>query len=177
MKAKDECRLAEFPCNYHHQFYQKHKMYFSESGVLCKEADFERQEYKFIVLLRCALPMVLNALHNESGHFGIETTASLFHRQFYYRGYAQVICDYIGSCVPCVTKNSTKRKHGMLSKVSAQRPFETLSMDFLFIANDRSGYGHVLEMTDMLTKYAYFELRVIEQLCKLLDVKKVFTCP
>ena len=87
-------------------------------------------------------------------------------------------------------------------------------MDFLSIENDRSGYGHVLVVTDVFTKYVYafptknkkaitvvkllvdkvfsvfalpqkllsdrernFESRVIEQLCKSLGIKKVYTCP
>ncbi len=214
VKMNEDVRPADFPRNYRRLFYQKHKMYFNESGILCKKADFEGQDYELIVLPHCALPLVLNALHNESGHFGIERTASLFRRRFYYPGYAQVISDYIGSCVPCVTKKSTKKKHGMLGEVSARRPFETLSMDFLSIENDKSGYGHVLIVTDVFTKYAYafptknekattvakllvdkvfsvfglpqkllsdrgrnFESKVIEQLCKLLGIKKVFTCP
>ena len=94
-----ECRPAEFPHNYCRLLEQKHKMYFNESGILCKKADFEGQEYELIVLPHCALPLVLNALHIESGHFGIERTASLFHQRFYYPSYAQVIYDYIGSCV------------------------------------------------------------------------------
>ncbi len=79
-------------------------MYFNESGILCEKADFDGQEYKLIVLPHSALPMVLNALQKESGHFGIERTASQFHRRFYYPGYAQVICDYIfleGTPVTC----------------------------------------------------------------------------
>ena len=205
---------CDFPRTYRKLFFVRDQMYMNDSGILCKKAMIFGQEHELIVLPHGALPLVLHALHDESGHFGVERTASLFRRRFYYPGYAQAICDYIGSCASCIAKKTVKKKRGFLGEVTASRPFETVSMDFLSIETDKNGYGHVLVVTDVFTKYAFafptknekaltvakilvekvfsvfglpqkllsdrgrnFESRVIEQLCKLLQIKKVFTCP
>ncbi len=53
---------------------------------MCKKSDIKGQEYEIIVLLHCAQPIVLYALHNESEQFGVARTVCFIiltmHKQY-----------------------------------------------------------------------------------------------
>ena len=213
LKDDTKCSPVDFPKSYRKLFFVKNQLMFNKDDVLCKRALFDGVEHLLVVLPKSKLPMVLRLLHDESGHMGTDRVAKFFQRRFFLPGYSRRIDDYIMSCKQCVLKKSPVVKQGELGEVVAFRPFQTLSMDYLALDIDRSGYGHVLIVTDVFTKYAFaiptknetattvakvlmgifntfglperllsdrgrnFESQVIEQLCTLLGVNKVFTCP
>ena len=129
-------------------------------------------------------------------------------------GYTKSISNFVNSCRMCNAKKDVPSKKGKMGRVSADRPFQVVSMDYLKSEHDTAGYHNILVVTDIFTKYAFafptrnetaittakvlvdkvfsvfgiperllsdngksFESEVIEQLCVLFGVKKVFTCP
>ncbi len=204
----------DFPKRYRRLFFVKEQLRINDKGVLCKKTVIDGNSYELVVLPHAQLPNVLRALHTDSGHLGVERVAAFFQRRFYYPGYSKAISQYVASCGPCILKKSRVVRQGELGEVTATRPFETLSMDYLSLEYDTYGYGHVLVITDVFTKFAFavptknekaltvakvlvdkvfsvfgiperllsdrgrnFESLVIEQMCKLMGIKKVFTCP
>ena len=209
-----KCKPADYPRSYRKLFFLKDQLTFNKDGVLCKRAMINGEEHQLIVLPKKQMPFVLKLLHDESGHLGTDRVAKFFQRRFFLPGYSKFIDEYIASCKQCILKKAPVVKHGELGEVSANRPFQTLSMDYLALDMDRHGFGHVLVVTDLFTKYAFaiptknetattvakallenvfnifglpekllsdrgrnFESQVIAQLCTLLGIKKIFTCP
>ena len=209
-----QTRPKEYPKRYRKLFYLKDQLFVGSDGLLYKRSTIDGVVYNLIVLPINTLPRVLQALHDESGHFGADRVINLFRRRFYMAGYAKAICDYVNSCKPCNIKKDIPSKKGKMGRVGASRPFEVLSMDYLKLEPDTAGYRNILVVTDVFTKYAFafptrnetalttakvlmekvfsvfgipekllsdngksFEAEVIKQLCGLLGVQKIFTCP
>ena len=205
---------TQFPRKYRKLFFCRSALFFDKENILKKRSVINGVNYNQIVLPRDKLHLVLKQLHDQSGHLGIDKICKLFQRRFHFQGYLKAIGEYIDSCPNCLIKKSPVKKQTDLGRVTASRPFETLSMDFLKLDESVSGYKKVLVVTDVFTKYAFafptknelaltvakilvdnvfsifgipekllsdngpnFVSDVIKQLCKLLGVKKIYTCP
>ena len=209
-----KCKPSEFPKPYRKLFFIRDQLVFNDNNVLCKKACIDGIQHQLIVLPKKQLSFVLKQLHDESGHFGTERVSKFFQQRFYSPGYTKAIDDYIASCKRCILKKAPVKRHGEMGEVSASRPFQVVSMDYLSLDMDKHGFGHVLVVTDLFTKFSFaiptrnetattvakalldnvfnifglpekllsdrgrnFESQIIGQLCTLLGVKKIFTCP
>ena len=214
LNSKDKVVPQQFPRCYRKLFFCKDKLFQDDKGILKKTTNIDGQDYDTIVLPRSQLPTVLKFLHDKSGHLGIDRICKLFKTRFFYAGYMKAISEYIDSCPKCLVKKSPVKKQTSLGRVTASRPFEMLSMDFLKLDENPRGYKKVLIVTDVFTKFAFafptknelattvakllvdnvfsifgiperllsdrgrnFESDVIKQLCALLGINKIFTCP
>ena len=151
----DKVPPKEYPRRYRKLSQLRDMTFIGEDGILYKRATIEGLVYNLIVIPTATLPRVLEALHDESGHFGVERIISFFQSRFYMSGYTKAISDYVNSCVPCNKKKDLPRKKGKMGRVTADRPWQVVSMDYLKLEQDAAGYHNILVVTDVFTKYAF----------------------
>ena len=120
-----------------------------------KKVTLEGFGYNLVVLPRDKISYVLKLIHDRSGHQGIDRVAKLFQHRFYYSGYYKYIGDYIQSCPKCETVKGTTAHNSAMGRVTALRPFEVLSMDFLRLEQSDQGYQKVLVVMDVFTKFTF----------------------
>ena len=153
--CNQKCKPSQFPRAYRKLFFCKDRIFQDEKGVYKKSVQIDGVDFDTIILPRASLPSVLKKLHDDSGHLGIDRICKLFRTRFFYTGYMTAIANYIDSCPRCIVKKSPVKKQTDLGRVTASRPFEMLSMDFLKLDENEKGYKKVLVVTDVFTKYAF----------------------
>lgn len=97
---------------------------------------------------------VLQSLHDDSGHLGIEKTTELVKDRFYWPKMCQQVEQYIKSCGRCITRKTLPKKVAPLNHMTSSGPFDLVCIDFLSIEPDSKGIGNVLVITDHFTRYA-----------------------
>ncbi|CAI5467927.1 unnamed protein product [Closterium sp. Yama58-4] len=96
---------------------------------------------------------------NLSGHFGVDKTQKLLHRQYYWPDSANDVQRYVSSCRVCQAMKSTRqRPAGLLQPLEPpERPWQQVTMDFVTgLPAGPSGNDAVLVVVDRLTKMAHF---------------------
>jgi len=93
-----------------------------------------------------------------AGHFGSENTIEIVTRDFYSKGLADWIRDYVRSCDEC--QHSKSWRH---AKYGSLPPFEvpyaawsSISMDFITQLPESQGKTQIMVLVDLFTKMGYF---------------------
>jgi hypothetical protein len=67
------------------------------------------------------------------GHFGIKKTVEVLQKHFYWLKLRQDVSKYIRSCTACVISKPTTKKQGMYTPLpTPDRPWESISMDYIW---------------------------------------------
>lgn len=98
--------------------------------------------------------MVMQSLHDDMGHLGINRTLDLTQTRYFWPKMANDIERKIKSCSCCVCRKALPEKAAPLVNIQVTRPLELVCMDFLSIGPDCSNMKDVLVITDFFTKYA-----------------------
>lgn len=96
--------------------------------------------------------------HATAGHPGRAKTCTLVARDFYWPKLRSYVVDYVKSCVPC-SRNKAKRHkpYGLLKPLPVpERPWHSISMDFIEQLPASDSYTAILVVIDRLTKQAVF---------------------
>ncbi|CAI7870475.1 unnamed protein product [Closterium sp. NIES-53] len=96
---------------------------------------------------------------NFSGHFGVDKTQKLLHRQYYWPDSSNDVQRYVSSCRVCQAMKSTRqRPAGLLQPLEPpERPWQQVTMDFVTgMPTGPSGNDAVLVVVDRFTKMAHF---------------------
>ncbi|CAI5468676.1 unnamed protein product [Closterium sp. Yama58-4] len=96
---------------------------------------------------------------NYSGHFGVDKTQKLLHRQYYWQDSSNDVQRYVSSCRVCQAMKSTRqRPAGLLQPLEPpERPWQQVTMDFVTgMPAGPSGNDAVLVVVDRFTKMAHF---------------------
>ena len=96
--------------------------------------------------------------HPLSGHFGQNRTLELIRREYTWPGIRTYVKDYIKSCMACTqAKTPCHRPYGMLKQLPVpDRPWNSISMDFIEQLPSSSGFTAILVVIDQLSKQAIF---------------------
>jgi len=104
-------------------------------------------------------PLVLNSCHDSpsSGHLGIKKTLNLLNRNFWWPSSSNDTKDYVRSCeICCRSKSSRHKPYGFLNPLDIpNRPWSSISMDFLTDLPKSNGFTCILVVTDRLTKMCH----------------------
>jgi len=99
---------------------------------------------------------VIKICHDSpsAGHFGIRKTTSLISRDFWWPYISSDVKDYIRSCdICCRAKSSRHKPYGFLHPLEiSDRPWSSISMDFITDLPNSEGYNCILVVVDRLTK-------------------------
>lgn len=124
------------------------------NGVLYrKRQENERTSYQ-LMLPEELRPFVMQSLHNDMGHMGVERTLDLVRTRFYWPRMAADVEHKVKTCERCVRRKALPEKAAPLVNIQTSRPLELICMDFLSIEPDSSNTKDVLVVTDHFTKFA-----------------------
>lgn len=98
--------------------------------------------------------MVLERVHDNIGHLGIERTLDLMTARFYWPKMSSVVEEKINTCDRCVKRKTPPVRAAAMVSVETTRPLELVCMDFLSIQPDQSNTKDIIVITDHFTKYA-----------------------
>ncbi|XP_056407509.1 LOW QUALITY PROTEIN: uncharacterized protein LOC130300286 [Hyla sarda] len=97
--------------------------------------------------------MVLNAYHDQSGHFGIHKTKATIRQRFYWIGMRGDIEKWCGECTVCnVTKNLRKDARAPLHPIQTERPNHLVALDHVKLSSTWFRYTYALTMVDHYSK-------------------------
>lgn len=104
--------------------------------------------------------MILEECHDSltAGHFGTTKTFDLVSRTFTWPGMRKYIKDYVGGCDICQrSKSSNHKPYGLLQPLPvADRPWASISVDFITQLPESNGYTAICVFVDRFTKMAHF---------------------
>ena len=134
--------------------YQFHRLILKD-GVLHRLYIHNNVEYHQLVLPQRYHKKVLQSLHNDLGHQGIDRTLDLLRERVYWPTMTQDANLWVDQCRRCqVTKgdyNTPKPKFGHLI---AHNPLDLVCLDFTKVDPSKGGKENVLVMTDAFTKFS-----------------------
>ena len=96
--------------------------------------------------------------HILSGHPGQSKTIALIRRHYTWPGLREFVKKYIKSCTTCMRAKPQRHKpYGLLKQLPIpERPWNSISMDFIETLPTSSGFDSILVVVDRLTKQAIF---------------------
>uniref|UniRef100_A0A3P8S9K2 Gypsy retrotransposon integrase-like protein 1 n=1 Tax=Amphiprion percula TaxID=161767 RepID=A0A3P8S9K2_AMPPE len=97
---------------------------------------------------------VLNQVHQQHGHQGVERTLELLRARCYWPGMSSDVAQWIQACDRCqVAKDTQPGAHSFMGRLLASRPNEILAINYTMLEPSRNGLENVLVMTDVFSKY------------------------
>ena len=96
--------------------------------------------------------------HPLSGHFGQNRTLELIRREYTWPGIRTFVKDYVKSCTTCARAKVPRHKpYGLLKQLPIpEKPWNSISMDFIEQLPDSSGFTAILVVIDRLSKQGIF---------------------
>ena len=134
--------------------YQFHRLTLKD-GVLHHLYIHNDVEYHQLVLPQRYHKKILQSLHNDLGHQGIDRTLDLLRERVYWPTMTQDASSWVEQCRRCqVAKgdyNIPKPKYGHLI---AHNPLNLVCLDFTKVDPSKGGKENILVMTDAFTKFS-----------------------
>lgn len=125
-----------------------------KSELLYRTRMCDGQTVYQLVLPEVVRPLVLQKLHDDMGHLGIERTLDLVRSRFYWPRMSLEVERKIKTCERCVRRKTQPNKAAPLVNICTTRPMELVCMDFLSLEPDSRNTKDILVITDHFTKYA-----------------------
>ena len=96
--------------------------------------------------------------HILSGHPGRSKTVGLIRRDYTWPGLCEYVKNYISSCTTCMRAKPQRHKpYGLLKQLPIpERPWNSISMDFIETLLTSSGCDSILVIVDRLSKQGIF---------------------
>jgi hypothetical protein len=96
--------------------------------------------------------------HLLAGHFGMNKTTELIHREYTWPSLQKFIKDFCGSCTTCCRSNSPQHKpYGLIKQLLIlSHLWDSISMDFIKHLPESSSFTAILVVVDRLSKQAIF---------------------
>ena len=134
--------------------YQLHRLILKDGVLHCLYIHND-VEYHQLVLPQRYHKKVLQSLHNDLGHQGIDRTLDLLRERVYWPTMTQDASSWVKQCRQCqVAKgdcNIPKPKYGHLI---AHNPLDLVCLDFTKVDPSKGGKENILVMTDAFTKFS-----------------------
>lgn len=122
--------------------------------VLYRIVKDTHHQFHQLVLPKEHQEMVLKALHDDSGHQGVDRTLDQVQKRFYWPFTAKDVDAYCKNCIRCITRKTLPKRAAPLVNIKSQRPMELVCIDFLSLEPDSKGIINILVITDHFTRYA-----------------------
>ena len=108
-----------------------------------------------LLLPACLKERVLQSVHDQMGHQGIERTLSLLRQRCFWGGMHEEVERWVKECQRCVlTKMPRPKIQAPQTPFLATRPLEVVAVDYTILERSTDGRENVLVMTDVFTKFS-----------------------
>ena len=128
-----------------------------EDGVLCRRfhPSSSTEGYLQVVIPDTLKSVVLEQLHNQSGHLGIHKTLEKVKERFYWPGYESDTTTWIQECKECQKRNQPQpAQQAPLGTLNSSYPFEKVSWDIMGpLPVTSSGNKYIIVITDIFSKW------------------------
>ena len=95
--------------------------------------------------------MILVETHDKMGHQGSNRTYSLIKQQYYWKGMAKDVKDYIQRCLACQQEKAGVQSYPLHMTKIPDRPFDKIAMDLVTdFTESNKGNKHILTIIDLL---------------------------
>ena len=108
------------------------------NGVSYRDCGLRKQ----IFLPKKFHSTILQELHNNMGHVGVERTANLIQDRFYWLKMLSDIELHLKSCQCLKSKMPNRKQYAPMGHLSSTAPFDMLSVDFLELDPELGGYHY-----------------------------------
>ena len=137
-----------------------------EDGVLCRRfrSSSSTEGHLQVVIPDTLKSVVLQQLHNQSGHLGIYKTLEKIKERFYWPGYEGDTTTWIQECQECQKRNKPQpAQQAPLETLTSDYPFQKLSWDIMGpLPVTSNGNKYIVVITDIfsngLTLFHYNQL-------------------
>uniref|UniRef100_A0A3P9MIP6 Gypsy retrotransposon integrase-like protein 1 n=1 Tax=Oryzias latipes TaxID=8090 RepID=A0A3P9MIP6_ORYLA len=116
--------------------------------------DDHKLECQQLLLPECLKDSVLESVHNQMGHQGIERTQNLLKQRCFWVGMYEDVERWVKQCERCIlTKLPQPHIRTPMKHFLATRPLEVVAVDFTLLEPASDGRENVLVVTDVFTKF------------------------
>ena len=133
------------------------KKTFLQDGLLCHKfrASCSDSVCTQLVVPKGHVKIILEKLHNESGHLGVQRTTEKVKERFYWPGYEMDIQNWVQECQQC-QKHNPPQPHPLapLGSIKCTYPFDVISWDIMGpLPLSTKGHKYILVITDLFSKW------------------------
>eukprot|EP00731_Ephydatia_muelleri_P031108 Em0022g622a len=133
------------------------KKTFLRDGLLCRtfRASCSDSVCTQLVVPKGHVKIILEKLHNESGHLGVQRTTEKVKERFYWPGYEMDIQNWFQECQQCQKRNPPQ-PHPLapLGSIKCTYPFDVISWDIMGpLPLSTKGHKYILVITDLFSKW------------------------
>lgn len=114
----------------------------------------QHKECLQLVLLQKYRSMVLQSLHDDTGHLGVDKTTALVRDRFYWPKMSNEIEQYVKNCGKCILRKAQPQRAAPLKQITSNGPMDLVCIDFLSLEPDSKAVFNILVVTDHYTRYA-----------------------
>lgn len=133
---------------------QRDRIFLTGGLLFRKVTDPHLGELQQLIVPDILQKQVLEMLHDQQGHQGIERTTNLVCSRFYWTGMRKDVEEYCKTCKRCnVAKMPSPRVSVPMNHLLANEPNEILAMDFTLLEPASDGRENVLVITDVFSKF------------------------
>ncbi|KAL0151937.1 hypothetical protein M9458_052744 [Cirrhinus mrigala] len=125
------------------------------NGLLYRVVDHSSEKSCWQLLLPvCLKEQVLQSVHDNMGHQGIEQTVGLLKQRCFWSGMHDDVEEWVKKCQRCIlTKIPQPKVRAPVRAFLASRPLEVIAVDFTVLEPASDGRENVLVVTDVFTKF------------------------
>lgn len=106
-----------------------------------------------LLLPQCLRERVLQSVHDDHGHQGVDRTLQLTRHRSYWPGMSKDVEEWCRNCERCILAKEGPRVRAYWGSLQASRPNEILAMDFTVLEPASDGRENVLVLTDVFSKF------------------------
>ena len=133
------------------------KKTFLQDGLLCRKfrASCSDSVCTQLVVPKGHVKIILENLHNESGHLGVQRTTEKVKERFYWPGYEMDIQNWVQDCQQCQKRNpSQPHPLAPLGSIKCTYPCDVISWDIMGpLPLSTKGHKYILVITDLFSKW------------------------
>ena len=128
------------------------KTFFIHNGLLYWYASDHSKDFCALVIPKSWKYTILVETHDKMGHQGNNCTYSLIKQQYYWKGMAKNVKDYIQRCPTCHQEKAQVQLYPLHMTEIPDRPFDKIAMDLVTdFTESNKGNKHILTIIDLLT--------------------------
>ena len=128
------------------------KTFFIHNDLLYRYASDHSKDFCALVIPKAWRYTILVETHDKMRHQGNNQMYSLIKRQYYWKGIAKDVKDYIQRCPACHQEKARVQSYPLHMTEIPDRPFNKIAMDLVTdFTESNKGNKHILTIIDLLT--------------------------